>query len=159
MSQENNEPSGAARVFLRNMLPSPPTGTSALVGGEATKNAVINFVDRDANAFEPNHEMASRSPVAIDGQRRISLSSKLGSELIDPRQDWSRIQEPAITILGIHLLSPHDVKPSRESIVMRSAYACMVCLTDSKNGISNETAYSTPHNNRRHIIAVMQCSA
>lgn len=52
--------------------------------GKPTNDIVIDEVDRDTGATKPSREMPSRGRVAPNGQRRISLSGKVVSELIDP---------------------------------------------------------------------------
>jgi hypothetical protein len=54
--------------------------------GEATKDIVVNGIDRDDLAVEPGREMTRRSALAFNGQRCISLGGKVGRELIDPGQ-------------------------------------------------------------------------
>ncbi len=54
------------------------------MSGKTTNNIVIDDVDRDACATKPSREMTSRGRVALNGQRRISLSGKVVRELIDP---------------------------------------------------------------------------
>ncbi|WP_353413330.1 hypothetical protein [Brucella sp. NBRC 12953] len=100
--QEKNEPPDTTRVFWRDLRPLPPTGTSTPMFGKATNDIIIDDVDRGARFAEPSCEMTSRRCVALNGQRRISLSGKLFREPIDPRRQRSRIEEPVITIIGIH---------------------------------------------------------
>jgi len=52
--------------------------------GKATNEIIIDDVDRDARFTKPSCEMTSRRCVALNGQRRISLSGKLVREPIDP---------------------------------------------------------------------------
>jgi len=79
--------------------------------GKPTNDIVIDHVDRDTCATKPSREMTSRGRVALNGQRRVSLSGKLGRELFDPCRQRSWIEEQVITIIGIHIYSPHNVNP------------------------------------------------
>ncbi|WP_339073360.1 hypothetical protein [Sinorhizobium meliloti] len=56
--------------------------------GKPTNDIVIDEVD--TGATKPSREMTSRGRVALNGQRRISLSGKLVSELFDPcrQRSW-----------------------------------------------------------------------
>jgi hypothetical protein len=70
----------------------------------AANDVVINEVDRDACDAKPGRKMTSRVRVVPDGQRCVSLSGKIGCETIDPWQQRSRIEEPVITFIGVHLV-------------------------------------------------------
>jgi len=51
--------------------------------GKAANHIVIDGVDRDIGATKPSREVASRSRVALNGQRRVTPSGKVGREPID----------------------------------------------------------------------------
>ncbi|SFO52349.1 hypothetical protein SAMN04244567_02104 [Paracoccus pantotrophus] len=120
--------------------------------GKATNDIVTNIIDRDTCATKPSRKMTRRGRVAFNRQRRISLSGKVGRELIDPRRQRSRIEEPVITIIGIHLCSPHDIEPSRGSIVMRSESLLSGYLGICKKALIYRSATPTPHNHGRRIV-------
>ncbi|MGV7215397.1 hypothetical protein [Bradyrhizobium sp. UFLA05-112] len=80
--------------------------------GKATNDVVINGIDWDSLSTEPSREMTRPSRITANGQRCVSLSGKVGRKLINPQRHRSRIEEPVITIIGIHLRSPHDAESS-----------------------------------------------